>query len=654
MGKLRKMRKKARIQPTGFPSGAEAIEERESVLDAVDSSSGHYHLIEMLSSPSAEDRQCACAGLANLVLDLEAEIVPILLDKGVVKSLASMLVDECEALRLGAAGALRNLTIAGHETCVRMVEDDVMTSLVVFFKRSLESVMISDAAPIDETCLDQIEQGLHLLWNLSECSTTVVKIFNSENLLPLIFYCISPKRFSSLIAVTAAQCLHTVTEENPPLCETIVGSGEMLTALERLLLCDGDAVSVHRMMLCVLTAGILFNVHGHMSPVARGKAMQAIARALAKALDVDVPARMKAIGPDLVAADAGAMEEAEKYQERKESDQVLDIRIALAAQQLALEILANLCCNDDSSDDGGSFPSESDSEVDGVEEEQSGSGFESMALSMSVDSVEAVVSHCLPEKTLGKCRFADPAVYELLGAHKLGQTLVQKLNTVQSRALVALHNMLSVLDSDELSRPDSLDSLWPSLFNLATGVSEKGPSRSDEEFLEAVTGVMRSLAKRLQSTGHKCVEPEQIIRIASVCPTVAFPSVRANVVGLLGVLGTSLAQRPDAAELLTVVGSALCKAVSSDTDLWVVVEALDAIFDVFGGDGDIVLPTVKFLGLLPQLERVASGLKKRIASKKKSLGARLPVAENAWTNLPRFITYLRKGIKYTVRWTVSI
>ena len=32
----------------------------------------------------------------------------------------------------------------------------------------------------------------------------------------------------------------------------------------------------------------------------------------AKALDVDVPARMKAIGPDLVAADAGAMEEAEK------------------------------------------------------------------------------------------------------------------------------------------------------------------------------------------------------------------------------------------------------------------------------------------------------------------------------------------------------
>ncbi|XP_065832317.1 HEAT repeat-containing protein 3-like [Oscarella lobularis] len=365
----------------------------------------------------------------------------------------------------------------------------------------------------------------------------------------------------------------------------------------------------------------------------------------AKALDVDVPARMKAIGPDLVAADAGAMEEAEKYQERKESDQVLDIRIALAAQQLALEILANLCCNNDSSDDGGSFPSESDSEVDGVEEEQSGSGFESMALSMSVDSVEAVVSHCLPEKTLGKCRFADPAVYELLGAHKLGQTLVQKLNTVQSRALVALHNMLSVLDSDELSRPDSLDSLWPSLFNLATGVSEKGPSRSDEEFLEAVTGVMRSLAKRLQSTGHKCVEPEQIIRIASVCPTVAFPSVRANVVGLLGVLGTSLAQRPDAAELLTVVGSALCKAVSSDTDLWVVVEALDAIFDVFGGDGDIVLPTVKFLGLLPQLERVASGLKKRIASKRKSLGARLPVAENAWTNLPRFITYLRKGIK---------
>ena len=107
-----------------------------------------------------------------------------------------------------------------------------------------------------------------------------------------------------------------MTEENPPLCETIVGSGEMLTTLERLLLCDGDAV--RHMMLRVLTAGILFNVHRHMSPVARGQAMQAIARALAKALDVDVPAQMKAIAPDLVAADAGAIEEAEKVRREGE------------------------------------------------------------------------------------------------------------------------------------------------------------------------------------------------------------------------------------------------------------------------------------------------------------------------------------------------
>ena len=50
MGKLRKKRKKARIQPTGLPSVAEAIEEQESVLDAVDSSSAHDHLIEMVTA----------------------------------------------------------------------------------------------------------------------------------------------------------------------------------------------------------------------------------------------------------------------------------------------------------------------------------------------------------------------------------------------------------------------------------------------------------------------------------------------------------------------------------------------------------------------------------------------------------------------------
>eukprot|EP00118_Oscarella_pearsei_P012265 m.89098 g.89098 ORF g.89098 m.89098 type:complete len:641 (+) comp36599_c0_seq5:165-2087(+) len=639
MGKLKKKKKKThRIQPTGLPSVADTMKDEQETIDtATADHSTQAHIVEKLSSPSADERQCACTGLASLVL--ETDLVPTLLDSGIVKRLGSLLVDDCEAVRLGAAGALRNLTLANQDTCTMMVEQDVMTSVVTLFKRSLADLSSCDsagtAAAVDQTGQDLVEQALHLLWNLSECSSKAVHIFNSERLLPLVFHCLSPGQHSLTMSVTAAQCLHTVSEENPVLSEAVVDCGEMLTTLEHLLMCEGD--SVHHMMLRVLAAGVLFNVHRHLPLVSQSQSMQAIARVLSKTLDMDVSAQMKAIAPNLASEDKID----KQFQPDKESDDVSDVKVALAAQQLALEILANFCCSDDSSDEGDCSDSDFDSE--GEDAEQNGCGLEPMTFSLSADNAEAVINQSLPEKALSKCQFADPAVYQLLGTNSLGQKLIAKLNTVQSRALVALHNMLSMLDSEDLSHPDRLERLWLLLFNLAAGQSEKGgPSRSDEEFLEAVTSAMRSLAQRLQPSGHRCILPAQILRLASVCPTVAFASVRANIVGLLGVLGTPLAQQCDAVELLAAVGRSLCTAIC-DGDLWVVVEALDAVFDVFG-DGDAALIVAKELQLLSKLQATASGFKKRVHSQRRSLGSRWPVAENVRTNLQRFVIYLKKAI----------
>ena len=50
--------------------------------------------------------------------------------------------------------------------------------------------------------------------------------------------------------------------------------------------------------------------------------------------------------------------------------------------------------------------------------------------------------------------------------------------------------------------------------------------------------------------------------------------------------------------------------MSKDTDLWVVAEALDAIFDVFGEDH--IDPIVREIGLVEKLKTVAPVLKSKV------------------------------------------
>ena len=62
---------------------------------------------------------------------------------------------------------------------------------------------------------------------------------------------------------------------------------------------------------------------------------------------------------------------------------------------------------------------------------------------------------------------------------------------------------------------------------------------------------------------------------------------------------------------IQVIGTTLLSAAADDIDLWVVAEALDAIFDVFG-DGDQAMIIAKEINLLQTLEQLAPMLRKRV------------------------------------------
>ncbi|XP_062501544.1 HEAT repeat-containing protein 3-like [Corticium candelabrum] len=631
MGKLKtKKRGKHRVKPTGLQSTSEALKEQLDI-EVTDHMLPH---LEELSSPSADTRECACACLANLVSDSRA--IPQMLKLGVVKRLGSLLVDESERVRLGAAGCLRNLTLEGHETCASIIEDDVMSSLVVFFRQSIGQMQnLSPSARQSVKCqtYGMVEQALHLLWNLTEGSPVAVSIFNQQNLMSLVLHCLQPSGYPLSLVVPAAQCLYSVSEDNTHVSGQLAESAEALCVLKESLQCSGS--TANHLLLRVITAGVLFNISRHLPIATKVDSMHAITQVLSIALDVDIQAEMKAVVPALTECKP-------EIQDDKEPEQVMEVKTMLTTQQLALEVLANFCCADgDSSDDGEWEDTDDEANNDDELVTESNGVIHEIPPLVSADKAAAVVTQCLPEKALSKCKFADPAVYQVLGGHSAGQHLIAKLNTVQSRALVALHNLLSSLCTEALYSGEALCNLWNLLFHLASGDTSEGATlRDDEEFLEAVTGALRSVLQRLKDTKVQCVSSQQIALLCSVCHSSKFSSVRANIVGMLGIIGTMIAQCHSRMERLVAIGTALVSAASCDHDLWVVAEALDAIFDVFG-DGDEAMIAAEKINLLKILQQIASTLKKRMRAEKKHLGSRVAVVDIARNNLQRFIRYLK-------------
>ena len=63
------------------------------------------YVLPKLTSPAVEEKECACAGLANLVFEPGA--IPVLIRQDVVRRLGPLLIDNNRSIQEAAAGALR-------------------------------------------------------------------------------------------------------------------------------------------------------------------------------------------------------------------------------------------------------------------------------------------------------------------------------------------------------------------------------------------------------------------------------------------------------------------------------------------------------------------------------------------------------------------
>lgn len=679
MGKSR-TNKFRRPQFTAEGLSVTAVKEVEEDHDGVDSPAGE--LLEKLQSPSADVREFACASISRVVQ--QSQTIPGFLQRDAVRRLGPLLLDRSLAVRETATGALRNLSACGgHEVCEDMVKQDVMTPLTALLRECCAGFETNDALSLKgqkNTVEDVANEAVNLLWNLCESSSQALSVFNKAGILDVILQCLERHTHNIKLALSAAHCLHTVTEDNAELLCSM--NNAVLGTLESVLL--SSQVDMAHTLLRTLAAGSVWNLKSSLPTARQAQTLNALMATLSQCLELDagtlIPQLHQAeVAQSASASEAGNMEDHQvaagnmAVEEMDDDDEeegvgprtngkatkmdkdfsdllprgkeeLREATALLTAQQTSLEIIVNMCCSDDPSDDEWEEASSSDeSEMcpDGLSE---GNTSLLSPLCLSAEVHGALINHNIPEKVLKKTQFPSSEAMDVCRHNPTWKILMKKMHRVQYRALTCLHNMLSTMDAESLGGAAALQDVAQHLSTLVFSAPE---IPKEEEFLEAVTSAMRSL---LQIIAYmkipQCMTPQQLMSLSEAATRCDVVSVRVNALAILGITGSTLAKEKGTAETLQMIGNALLQVAAKDANLVVCGEALDALFDVFA-DGDEAERAAKNINLLSALKALQPVFKAKIRKegKGKYSPEQLCVLDNIKVNLRRFIGYLETVVK---------
>ncbi|XP_046843216.1 HEAT repeat-containing protein 3-like [Xenia sp. Carnegie-2017] len=668
MGKVKQNKKKNRHKPTGMMSVQEAEAKEDEQVRSMEMKT--LPILEKLNSP--QERAHACVGLANLVL--ESKSVQPLMENEIVRRVAPLILDGDTEIQESAAGVLRNLTLSNvPNICKQMIEQDVMTPVCHYVKQLSEQIQASSkiSRKIVKRQSSVHEQIMHLLLNLSENSSEIIKKINDESLIPVLINFLNAELFEFENVLITGQCLYTLTENNPTAAAMIVESNSCLKIIEKNLLCSDAKEEL--LLFKVNMAGILFNIASSMPTHTLFEMFQAIGSIFAKVLSYDVTPytqlllmkkndshkyeMMDTISSDEKLEVTVQTENPSSNDDTKDGIKdgikIQDLHYVLEAQQVALEILTNMCCCGDDPDEEEQWETLDNDEHDynGEDGYINGSFDNEMNQNISPsclsgEIVSSILSNELPKLVLERCTF-DHLNEEIIASSNIPEAAACRkiMKRIQTRALVCLNNLLSNIDVNQLGDNEAIVVLWNKIIKITVKNDDSSRfTRTDDEFVEAASGALRStLEKLVEANAQECVTIEQVELICSISLVVSFEAAKVNLMNVLGNMGKILIQidTPDAHKTLQSIGIVLRDVLTSNESLLVIAEALDAIFEVFA-DSSLADDIATNIKLLSTLEKIVPALKSRVKKERSHLGDRLSIINTARTNLVRFLQYKKQ------------
>ena len=171
-----------------------------------------------------------------------------------------------------------------------------------------------------------------------------------------------------------------------------------------------------------------------------------------------------------------------------------DIDHVLFGQQMALEILANLCCGEVNEWEETSASEESDDEE---ESEIKGEDMDLEPTKVSSIMLEAIKSHDILDKVLCKAKLPAENVQEILksslGLQYDGGMVLQMLQTLQSKTFLCLNNLIEAVSMEDLGGEEKLFQVWKDLGSLSL-------TANSDQVVESATSAMRASTQKLTAS----------------------------------------------------------------------------------------------------------------------------------------------------------
>ncbi|KAF9966774.1 hypothetical protein BGZ70_001318 [Mortierella alpina] len=698
MGKVKNTKnKQKRHNATGMQTEAE-VEEAER-LQAVPVETV-LPLINKLSSPDANERAWAAAGASNLLMH-DAATRRLMLSKNLIGALVDRLTDSVHEVVVEALGALRNLTVVGGQEVINeMYNKNVLTpvtALIPALGNMIDTMLSGPATSGQEqekrkTVWDWAENVISVIWAMCENSEKALKVVNKLNIIPFLMSFMSNiDKLPPKVIVAAAQCLYTLTDDNPECRVVFVKNPDYIKPFMNILSLNVNAEE--ELLIKTLACGIVINLRSVISPKTSesnfSEIHSAVLPVLSSALNYDIQkaSAEATAAADVVNAQKQDFDLSKPNQPSTNEERALAlIETRLQTLQLSLELIANICTEsvegaehedqeeqeeewkDEAADDD-EMDADEDDESDLHEESKKDTGLDENTLremeqlaSASAETPLDLSSHPIINIltntvfpaliNLGTPTPLSFPVQEIPTPATAAPLITAQLATTHLRAIEALNNFLLTM-ADAVpgkwwysQRRSDAEQCWTWLFQQAGNVAGKGVQVGAEEkgqemrgtVLDAIVGCLWTLARGLDA--QVPLSEFHIPALMGAYASTTSDSMRVKSIGCLGVI----ARRQGSIENNKVIGEFLINLLKNNPSTEACIEALNAIYDIYAdAEFDYDMPVYvqgnfnqELKGMVKMVKFMVRNIDRR---KSRDLRNR---ADEASMNLIEFVKYKEK------------
>ncbi|CEP07957.1 hypothetical protein [Parasitella parasitica] len=672
MGKQRQKKKssKRRINPLQRKVIEAGIREANSKIP-IPTGEQVAPVVERLSSEDPTERAWAAACISNLIL-ANAATRKLLLSKGIVSTLIQRLADPQQEVRDESLGALRNIASVEETVAKEYYTRNIMEPLSALLPQITQTIdMVLKKAPLEDeadgdrrkSIWDVTENFIYIIWCISEASDKYIKAINRMNIVTFLSsFLISGEQIPTRVIIAAGQCLNTLTDDNKDLYIEFQNHPEYVQTLLNIIRQQHGNTLIQ-----VLACAILMNVrdvvnlstswdedHQDMEELNK-----LVIPELVRALDYDI---QEAANNTISAVQSGNVHNTQdesneitpkpKQPLTNEEIYVQGVEDRLSITQLALELLADICVQDDELDDGFQDsdqvmqddeddeqpPQETDNDNDIDPAIFNNTAQDDEAL-QSNPVLHAYIHQIFPQ--LIRLATATPISYNQTNLHP---TVTHHLVTTHQRSLECLNNFLLAMHEvgDKYwfkHHKQDATQLWRWLFDIANSVAAANTEEwARNAILEVVIGCLWALGRGIAQD-----IPLDHMDVGALCGTYETIPLETMSVKIVGCLGP-IAMRLGDVETNKTIGMFIMKILESKTTkASVMVEALNFMFDVYSDCAfDYDFPVFVQGGFLNRMKQIVPRVSSMVKSidRRKDFDLRMR-ADEAYENLNAFIKYKR-------------